>query len=120
MKTQEVVLRVIREDDAGAMTDAKNITDDTCSLASNSQKENPNVIFTSEKLEISDELVDVVNNMTIKNVGYELHTATVSDAQVNLVSDPDIVTLTSNRIIDQKLLSCRTIREVSILTPPTS
>ena len=40
--------------------------------------------------------------------------------QVDLASNPDRVTHTSNRIIYQKLFSCWTIGEVSVLPPPTN
>ena len=68
-----------------------------------------NAIFTSEKLEKLDKLVNAVKNMTINNTGYELNIATPSDAQVDLASNPDTVTHTSNRVLDQKLLSFQTI-----------
>ena len=58
--------------------------------------------------------------MKIKDVGYELNTATMSDAQVGLASNPDIVTHTSNGIMDQELLSFWTIGEVSDLSPQTN
>ena len=58
--------------------------------------------------------------MTIKNAGYELNTETASEAQVNLASNLDTVTHTRNGIIDKKLLSCRTITEVSALPPLTN
>ena len=68
-----------------------------------------NAIFTSEKLEKLDKLVNAVKNMTINNTGYELNIATPSDAQVDLAINPDTVTHTSNGVLDQKLLSCQTI-----------
>ena len=89
--------------------DANNVTDDTCSIASSSQRESLNAIFASEKLEKPDELVNAVKSMTINSIIYELNTATVSDAQVDLAINPDTVTHTSNGIIDQKLLSIQTI-----------
>ena len=58
--------------------------------------------------------------MTISDARYELNTATASDAQGGLTSDPDTVTNTSNGILDQNILSCRTIREVSVFPPPTN
>ena len=67
------------------------------------------VIFTIEKLEKLDELVDSVNNLKINDPGYELNTVTVSDAQGNLTSNLDIVTHTRNIILYQKLLSFRNI-----------
>ena len=64
------------------------------------------------------ELVNAVKNMTINDVGYDLNKATTSDAQVNLASDTDTVTHTSNGIMDQN--HCfGTIREVSVLSTLT-
>ena len=58
------------------------ITADTLSHTSNTQRENANGIFTSQKLDKSDELVDTVKSLTINDtVYYELNTATASDAQ---------------------------------------
>ena len=86
--------------------------------ASSSQWENSNKIFTSEKLEKSDKLVDAINNSTINNAVYELNTATAIYPQGDLTSNPDTITHTRNRILDQQLLSCRTTREVSVLPHP--
>ena len=66
------------------------------------------MIFTSEKLGKPDELVNAVKNTTINYVEYELNTATASDTQVDLESDPDTVAHTSNIIIDQQLLNFQT------------
>ena len=55
--------------------------------------------------------------MTINNVGYELNTATVSDVQVDLASNPDTITQTSNGMIDQKYLVTGP-SEKSISSPP--
>ena len=100
--------------------DATNITAEMFSHAPSSQRENPNEIFTSERLEKSDELVDTINNLTRNNSKYELNTATAIYSQGNLMSNPDTVTHNRNRILDQQLLSCQTIREDSVLTPPTN
>ena len=120
VKILEAVFRFMREDEEEAITDANNDTADTCRHASNSHRENSNAVFTSGKIEKSNNLVNAVNNMAINDVGYELNIATVSNAQVHLTSDPDTVTHTSNRILDQKVLICRTIGEVSVLPPPTN
>ena len=56
-----------------------------------------------------DDIVDVVKNMAINDAVYELNTSTISDARGDLISDPDTVTHTSNRILEQKLSSFRTI-----------
>ena len=58
--------------------------------------------------------------MTTNDVGYELNIVTASDAQADPASNPDTVTHASNRTIDQKLLSCWTIGEVSVLHPPVN
>ena len=50
------------------------------SLMDISQRENLNTILVSEKPENSDKLVDHVANMKINGVGYELNTATASNA----------------------------------------
>ena len=78
-----------------------------------------NAIFTSEKLEKSDKIIDEVKNMTIKYTVYELNTATASDTQGGLGSEPDTFTHTSKVILDQNLLSCWAIVEVSFLPPRT-
>ena len=72
----------MREDEGEAITDAINVTADTFSLDSSSQREKLNAIFASEKLENSDNIVNAVTNMTINDVKYELNTATDSDSQV--------------------------------------
>ena len=68
-----------------SIADANNVTVDTFSHMSNTQKENANMIFTSEKLDKSYELVDAVNNFTINNAKYyESNTATARDTQGDL------------------------------------
>ena len=67
-----------------------------------------------------DEIFDAVNNVTINNVGCELNRKNASDAQANLASGPGTVTHNRNVTVDQNLLSCRTIGEVSVLIPPTN
>ena len=94
-------MKVLREDEEETITGANNVTDDTFSHASSSQRENLNAIFTIEKLEKSDELVDEVKNLKINNSGYELNTATASDVQGDLTSNTDTVTHTSNGMLDQ-------------------
>ena len=120
MNILKAIFKVIIENEEESITEANNVSYDAFSYASSSYRENPNAIFTSEKLEKLDELVDAINNLTINNTGYELNTATASDAQGDLTSDPDIVTHTSNVILDQNILSCQTYGEVSVLPPPTN
>ena len=50
--------------------DANNVTDDTCSIASSSQRESLNAIFASENLEKPDELVNAAKSMTINSIIY--------------------------------------------------
>ena len=66
-----------------------------------SQRENLNAIFTSEKLEKLDNLVDAINNLKINDTGSELSTAPASVTQGDLMSDPDTVTHTRNRLSDK-------------------
>ena len=95
---------------------ANTITMDISSHASNAQRENSNAIFTSEKLDKSDELVDAVKILTINDTRYyESNTATVSDAQVNLTHNSETFTHTCNRNFEQRLLIYQTI---PVLTLP--
>ena len=103
--------------------DTNNVTADTCSLESSSQRENSNAIFASEKLENSCNIVDAFKNMTIHDDLYELNTETASDAQVKFSINPDKSAYTSDGITHQKLLSSRTIgifnEYIYVLPPPT-
>ena len=66
-------------------------------------------IFTSEKLDKLDELIDAVNNFIINDTKYYLsNTVTMSDAQGDITSNPETVTRTSNGNFEQALLSNRT------------
>ena len=113
-----------------SITDATNVPDDTFSHASSRQRENEDAIFTSEKLDKSDEIVDAINKLTINDAIYELNKATASDAQGDLTSNldtvihtsnrPDTFTHTSNRILDEKLLSYGTTGKVSAFSPPAN
>ena len=63
-----------------SISEANNITADTFSHTSITQRENANTIFTSEKLHKSDELTDALKDLTIKDVKYyESDTAKASD-----------------------------------------
>ena len=86
-----------------------------------------NEVFASEKLEDLNNIVNTVasfENMKINDVGYELNAATVRDAQVKFLRDPDRITHTNNEITHQNLLSSWTIgirhEEVSVFPPPTN
>ena len=82
--------------------EANNITDDAFSHTSSSQRENPGAIFTSQKLDKLDKLFDAINKSTINDSIYELSKATASDEHGNRTRNPDTVTNTSNRIMDEK------------------
>ena len=91
---REEIRRVMEEE---SIIDANNITKDTFSHASSAQRENENAVFTSEKLNKSDEIVDAFNNLTIKDAEYyESNTATASDAQGNITRNPETATHTRN------------------------
>ena len=99
-----------------SIEDSKNVTADKFSHVSNTQRENANTIFTSEKLDKLDELVDAIKKLTINDAEYyESNTETASDAQGNLTRNPETVTHTSNRIFEQELLSYWTS---PVLPPP--
>ena len=101
-----------------SITDATNVTADIFSHFSSAHRENAKLIFTIEKLDKLDELVDSVKNLTINNAKYyELNTATTSDAQGDLPSKPETVTHTIKVVFKQRILSCRTIH---IFTSPTN
>ena len=71
---------------------------DTFSHTSNTQRENTNAMFTSEKLDKSDELEDALNYMAINNAKYyESNSATSRDAQGDPTRNPMTVTHSSNR-----------------------
>ena len=79
-------------------------------------RENANEIFKSEKTDKLDELVKAVNNLTINDAEYyESNTATASDAQGDISRNPGKVTHTSNRTVEQKLMSYLTI---PVMPPP--
>ena len=65
---------------------------------SNTQKDNANTIFTSEKLDKSDGLVDAVKNLTINDSEYyQSNKVTASDTQGDITHNPETITGTRNR-----------------------
>ena len=109
--------------------DTSNVTVDTFSHTPNTQRENKNAIFTSEKLDKYDELADALNDLTINDAKYdESDTATSSDSQDDSTRDPKTVTHTSNgkgKVSDtsngnfeHKILSNRTLPVVVPTTKP--
>ena len=80
-----------------SISDVNNVTMDTFSHTPNTQRENANVIFTSEKLDKSDDLADTLKDLTINDSKYyESNTATTSDTQGDTTRNPKTVTHTSN------------------------
>ena len=91
---REEISKVMEEE---SISDANNVTADTFSHTPNTQKQNTNAIFISEKLDKSDELVDEVNNLKINDAKYyKSNTAITSDAQGDLTCNPEKVTHTRN------------------------
>ena len=86
-----------------SITNANNITADTFSHVTSAYRENANTIFTSENIYKYDELVNSVKNLTINDTKYyKSKTATTSDTQGNIKSNPETVTHTSNGKFEQK------------------
>ena len=76
-----------------SIADANDVTADTFSHTSNAQRENSNAIFTSEKLDKSDELVDAVEILKFNNTEYyESNTVTASEIQGDLTRNPKRIT----------------------------
>ena len=65
--------------------DAQNVSVDTFSQKSNTQRENANKILTSEKVDESDALAEALKRFTINDAGYsESDSANEKDAKVIL------------------------------------
>ena len=64
---EKKIRKVVEEE---SIADAKTVTVDTFSHASNTQIENTKVIFASENIDNSDKLVDAVNIFTINDAEY--------------------------------------------------
>ena len=81
-----------------SISDANNFTVDTFSHTSITQRENANTILTSEKKDKSDALVYAIKDLKISDTKYyESNTSTASDAQGDLIRNPETVICTSNR-----------------------
>ena len=64
----------------------------------NTQGENENAILTSERLNNSDALVEMLKVLTINDAGYyESESANTNDAKGNLASNKEVATHTSDR-----------------------
>ena len=80
-----------------SIADDNNVTADTFSHASNTQRENTNAVITIEKLNKLDKLVDAVKKLTINNAKYyKSNTATANDTQGNLTRNLETVTHNRN------------------------
>ena len=81
------------------------------------RKKTQKAIFTSEKLDKLDNLVETVKNLKINNDEYyESKSSTASDAQSDFTLNTETITHTSNRKFEQKVLS---YRNIPVLPPPT-
>ena len=116
-----MIHKVIAEEESYA----HNITADTFSHTSNTQRENANVILTSEKLDKSDDLAETLNYLTINDAEYYVSDSeNANDSKDNPARYPKTVThtsdkkkrrvlYTSNRISQQKLLNKLTLRVIT-------
>ena len=95
-KTQQAIHEVIVEEEFYAHNitfDDHNVNADTFSQTTNTQRDNPNTILTSEKLDKLDALSETLNKLTINDAGYyELDSANADDATGDTASDPKTVT----------------------------
>ena len=66
-KIREAIRKVTEEE---SILDANNVTADTFSHTSNTQRENSNAIFTIEKMDKLDDLADALKDLTINDAGY--------------------------------------------------
>ena len=116
-KIQEAMRKAVEEK---LLSNANNKTVDAFSHTSNTQAENSNKNFTSEKLDKSDDLSNALKDLTINDSKYyESDTATASDAQGDSTRNLKTVTHTSNgnekvtdpsnKNFEQKLLSNLTL-----------
>ena len=79
------------------MVDVNNVTTDTFSHTSNTQKENANTIFKSEKLDKLDDLADALEDLTTNdNKYYEWNTETASVSHGDITRNPETLTHTRN------------------------
>ena len=110
--------------------DNSTVTGDKSRHISNTQRENVNAIFTSEKLDKSDELSDALKDLTISGAKYyESDTVTASGTQGDPTRNLDTVTHTSisnetvthtsNGKFEHKLLSNWTIPVVVLTINPS-
>ena len=110
--------------------DDLDVTADTFSQTSNTQRENSNAILTSEMIDKSDELVEKLKDLTINDAEYYISdSANVNDAKGGPTSNPKAithnsdgkkrkVTYTSNRILQQKILSSQTFSIITTTMDP--
>ena len=91
-KIQEAIHKLIEEE-----FDYHNVTADTFSHTSNIQRDNTNAIFTSEKLDKSDEVAETLKDFTINDVEYYVSNSENSnDAKIEPASNPKTVNHTSD------------------------
>ena len=91
---QEEINKSMKEE---SISDANNVTVVNFNHMSNTQRENANAIFTSEKLDKLDKLEEKLKDLIINNDKYYASKyATASDLQDNLTHDSKTVTINSN------------------------
>ena len=129
-KIQEAISKVMAETEAekrNIISDTHNVDMDTFSpypVMTNTQGENANTILTSDRLNNSDMLEEILKVLTINDAGY--YNSDKNDSEGDPTSDPKVathtsdgkkrkVTDTSNRNLRQKLLINRTL---PIITTP--
>ena len=84
-----------------------NITVDTFSHTYNTKRENANAIFTIEKVDKSNDLVDTSNHLKINDAEYYIsNSVTLSEAQGNLTRN--LRAVTHNRKGKEKLRTLAT------------
>ena len=111
-------------------SDSHNVTADTFSQTPNTQGYHANAILTSEKLDTSDDLAEMLKDFTINDAGYYVSdSANANDAKGDPASDTKTFTRTSDRkkinvtdtsirILQQKLLSNWTLLIVTTAMDP--
>ena len=122
---QEATNKVIEKE-----SDAHNVTVNNFSHTSNTQRENTNTIFTSEKLDKLENLEETLKELTINDAEYYVsNSVNANDTKGEPAGNPktfthtiDVegkVTDTSNGILQHKLLSKRTLPVVVLTMNPS-
>ena len=126
---REGIHKVIAEEESNVHnigSDAHNVTADTFSQTSNTQRENENAILTIEKRDKPNKLAETLKDVQINDAKYYVpDSANENEAKGDPASNPKTfnhtsdgkkrkVTDTSNRILQHKILSNRTLWTVTM------